>query len=151
MPGVRDPESGRRFSAEEMAWIGGHLNELRRSLSDHRYGRQMLWSGLAIGLAVHVAGFLLKASATGEPLGVLADLFYTLGWALWTGVVVVVLVEIIPAAKERQVRRWLDSYEASLRSRARTKATRGPRRTPGVKGGPPGRVPLVTPGDPRRP
>ena len=48
-----------------------------------------LWSGLAGGLAVHLVRFLLKSSATGEPAGVLADVLYTLGYALWTGVVVV--------------------------------------------------------------
>ena len=91
-------------------------------MSEHRFRRQTLWSGLAIGLVVHVVGFLLKSSTTGEPIGVLADLLYTLGWALWTGVVVVMLVEIIPAAKERQISQALDTYEAVLRSRAQTHA-----------------------------
>jgi hypothetical protein len=120
MTGVLDPESGRRYSDEELASMSEHLSEWRRFVSEHRIRRQALWSGLVIGLAVHVAGFLLKSSATGGPIGVLADLLYTLGWALWTGVVVVTLVEIIPAVKERQISRALDSYEAALRSRART-------------------------------
>jgi hypothetical protein len=122
MTGVLDPESGRHFSDEELAWIGGHLSELRRSVSEHRVRRQTLWGGLVLGLAVHVAGFLLKESAPGEPIAVLADLLYALGFALWTGVVVVALVEIIPRAKERQISRYLDAYEAALRSRARTNA-----------------------------
>jgi hypothetical protein len=119
MTGGLDPESGRRFSDDELAWFSGHLSELRRSVSERRFRRQTLWSGLAIGLAVHVAGFLLKSSATGEPIGVVADLLYTFGWALWTGIVVVAVVEIIPAAKERQISRALDVYEAALRSRTR--------------------------------
>jgi hypothetical protein len=139
MTGVLDPESGRRFSDEELTWLGGHLSELRRSVSEHRVRRQTLWGGLALGLAVHVAGFLLKASAPGEPLAVLADLLYALGWALWTGVVVVALVEIIPKAKERQISRYLDAYEAALCARARTNERRGPRQTPGGKGRPAGR------------
>ena len=105
---VLDPESGRPFNDDELAWFSGHLSELRRSVSEHQIRRQTLWLGFAIGLVVHVAGFLLKSSATGEPIGVVADLLYTLGWALWTGVVVVTLVDIWPAAKERQISRALD-------------------------------------------
>jgi hypothetical protein len=48
-----------------------------------------------------------------------ADLLYALGWALWTGAVVVVFVQIIPEAKRRQIERWLDAYEATLREKAR--------------------------------
>ena len=124
MTGVRDPESGRTFNDTELAWIGAHLTDLRRSVAERRIRNWMLWSGLGIGLVAHVAGFLLKAAVTGEPIGVLADLLYTLGWALWSGVVVVALVEIIPAAKERQISRALDAYEAALRSPARAKDDR---------------------------
>jgi hypothetical protein len=116
---VFDPETGRIFSEDELAWISGHMRDLRRIVAERRIQRQTLWSGLAIGLAVHVAGFLLTSSAAGEPIGALADLLYTLGWALWTGVVVVAVVEIIPAAKERQISQYLAFYEAALRSRAR--------------------------------
>jgi hypothetical protein len=52
-----------------------------------------------VGLAVHVCGFLLKSWETTEPLSVLADLLYTLGWALWTGVVVVVFIQLYPETK----------------------------------------------------
>ena len=120
MTGMRDPERGAVISDEELGWAADHLGELRRSVSEHRFRNQLLWSGLAIGLAAHVIGYLLKSSGPGEPMAVLADLLYTLGWALWTGVVVVALVEIIPAVKERQISRALDVYEAAHRSRART-------------------------------
>jgi len=91
MTGSRDPESGRLIRDEELDWVADHLGELRRSVSKHRIRNQLLWSGLAIGLAAHVVGYLLKSSATGEPIAVLADVLYTLGYALWTGVVVVAL------------------------------------------------------------
>jgi hypothetical protein len=54
---------------------------------------------LVAGLAAHVGGFLLESSATTEPPKLVADLLYQLGLALWTGVVVVVFVEIWPEAK----------------------------------------------------
>ena len=65
------------------------------------------------------AGFLLKSSATTEPYELVADLLYTFGWALWTGVVVVVFLQIIPEAKRRHFKMALDAYEAALRDEAR--------------------------------
>jgi hypothetical protein len=47
------------------------------------------------------------------------DLIYTFGWALWTGVVVVVFVQIWPEAKRRQFKQALDAYEASVSDQAR--------------------------------
>jgi hypothetical protein len=56
---------------------------------------------------------------TTEPLLLVADLLYALGWSLWTGVVVVLFVQIWPEAKRRQLKRSLDAYEAVLREKAR--------------------------------
>jgi hypothetical protein len=72
-----------------------------------------------VGLAAHVGGYALRWSVTSEPLGLVADLLYALGYALWTGVVVVVFVQIIPEAKRRQFKRALDAYEAALRDKTR--------------------------------
>jgi hypothetical protein len=43
---------------------------------------------------------------------------------VWTGVVVVVLVQVWPEAKRRQLKRWLDAYEAARPGRALAGATR---------------------------
>jgi hypothetical protein len=86
---IRDPDARER--------MGAHLDELRT---------QILWAGL-VGLVVHIGAYLLRSTGPAEPLGLVADLLYSLGFALWTGTVVVALVEIIPQAKERQV--WLPS------------------------------------------
>ena len=75
--------------------------------------------GLVLGLAAHVGGYLLTSSVTTEPLGLVADLLYALGYALWTGLVVVVFVQIIPEAKRRQFKQTLDAYEAAQREKAR--------------------------------
>jgi hypothetical protein len=112
-PRLRDPRV--------LAWFGEHLTELRRDASGQRILYQSLAFGFVIGLAAHVGGYLLRRSATTEPLGLAGDLFYTLGWALWTGAVVVVFVQIVPEAKRRQIKGALDAYEAALRDRARAK------------------------------
>jgi hypothetical protein len=101
-------------------WMDEHLAEMRRSVAEHRFRSQILWTGFVGGLAAHIAGYLLRASAPTELLGLLADLLYTLGFALWTGVVVVMMVEIIPKAKERQILRALDAYEAAVRAGSQT-------------------------------
>lgn len=69
---------------------------------------------MVVGLAAHVAGYLLKSSVTTEPFGLVADLLY----ALWTGVVVVVFVQVVPEAKRRQYKQALDAYEAAQRDQA---------------------------------
>ena len=61
---------------------------------------------------------------TTEPLLLVADLLYALGWSLWTGVVVVFFVQIWPEAKRRQLKRSLDACEAVLPEKAELEATR---------------------------
>jgi hypothetical protein len=75
--------------------------------------------GFVVGLAAHLVGYALRSSAPKEPLALIADLLNALGFALWTGVVVVVFVQVIPDAKRRQIERVLDAYEAALRDSPR--------------------------------
>jgi hypothetical protein len=110
-PLLRDPDT--------LAWMDEHLPELRRSVYGQRLQYQSLAVGFVVGLAAQVGGYLLRPSPPTEPLGVVADLLYALGWALWTGVVVVVFVQVIPEIKRRQIKRTLDAYEATLREKAR--------------------------------
>jgi hypothetical protein len=79
---------------------------------------QSLGAGFVVGLAAHVGGYLLKSSATTELFGLVADLLYALGYALWTGVVVVVFVQLYPEAKRRQYQQALDAYQAAQREQA---------------------------------
>lgn len=101
-----------------LAWMEEHLPELRGQASGQRPLYWILGIGFVVGLVTHVGGFLLKTSATTEPLMLVADLLYALGWALWTSVVVVFFVQIWPEAKRRQLKRWLDAYEAAMREKA---------------------------------
>ena len=103
------------------AWMGEHLTDLKKSVS----GQGILYTSLVIsfvvGLAAQIGGYLLLASAPGEPLGLLADLLHALGWSLWTGVVVVVFVQIIPEAKRRQIGQAIEAYEAYQRDALQAK------------------------------
>jgi hypothetical protein len=97
--------------------MGEHLADLRKNVSERRLRSQILWTAAILGLLAHSAAYLLRSSApTGVP-GLLVDLIYALGYALWTGVVVVAIVEIIPRAKERQIQQAIDAYEAAVRQK----------------------------------
>jgi hypothetical protein len=107
-----------------LAWMEEHLPAYRQQATGQRPLYWILGIGFVVGLATHVGGFLLKTSATTEPLLLVADLLYALGWSLWTGVIVVFFVQIWPEAKRRQLKRWLDAYEAMLREQARAGSDR---------------------------
>lgn len=108
---LRDPDA--------RAWMGTHLDDLRQSVAEHRFRNWVVLLGVLTGLLAHVGGYLLRISAPAEPLGLVVDLLYALGLALWTGTVVVVLTEIIPQVKERQILDAIDRYEAIEREARR--------------------------------
>ena len=49
----------------------------------------------------------------------MADLLYALGGVLWTGVVLMMFIQIYPEARKRQYKRALDAYEATVGAQAR--------------------------------
>ncbi len=109
-----------------LGWVGENLTLVRRSAFGQRILYWSLGFGFVVGLVAHVGGFLLKSSATTEPLLLVADLLYALGWALWTGVVVVVFVQIYPETKKRQFKQVLEAYEAAVGHHARAGSGRAP-------------------------
>jgi tetratricopeptide (TPR) repeat protein len=130
-PGAPRPSTDERAQGQDVlglgererdalfAWVGENLTLVRRSASGQRILYWSLGIGFVVGLAAHVGGFLLKTSTTTEPLLLVGDLLYTLGWALWTGAVVVVFTQIYPEAKRRQFKQALDAYEAAAGDQAR--------------------------------
>lgn len=108
-----------------LAWVGENLDLVRRSASGQRVLYWILATGSVIGLAAHIGGFLLKSSAA-EPLLLAGDLLYSLGMALWTGIVVALCVQVWPAIKKRQFRQVLDAYEAAGRRDLSGPATNAP-------------------------
>jgi hypothetical protein len=121
---VPDDEIGPLLNdPDTQAWFEKHLDDLRQDAYGQRILYRILAAAFVLGLAAYVAGYLLRPSATTEPFGLLADLLYTFGFALWTAAVVVVLVEIVPEVKRRQIRQALEAYEAIRRDKARRKDT----------------------------
>lgn len=104
---------GERERDAMLAWVGENLPLVRRTASGQRPMYWILGTVFVVGLAAHVGGFLLKTWVTTEPLLVVGDLIYTFGWALWTGAVVVVFIQVWPEVKRRQYKQALDAYEAA--------------------------------------
>jgi F0F1-type ATP synthase assembly protein I len=115
VPAVSERQEGKeeldKLTDLERAWIGEHRSELRRSASGLRLLRASLIVGFVIGLTAHVGGYLLRSAVETEPFELLADLLYGLGFALWTGVVVVAFAQVWPEWKKRQINALLDAYE----------------------------------------
>src|SRR5215471_11926985 len=109
-----------------LAWVDENLTQARQAASGQRVFYWILGMGFVVGLAAHIGGFLLKTSATTEPLMLLSDLLYALGWALWTSVVVVLFVQIWPEAKKRQYKQALDAYEGARGRQARAGGGQAP-------------------------
>ena len=108
-----------------LTWVGENLTDVRRIASGKRVQQWILWLSLVIGLLAYVAGYVVRSSFTSEPLAFFGDLLYALGYALWTGVVVVVFLQIIPEMKRRQYKQVLDAYERAQHAGDRGEADQG--------------------------
>jgi hypothetical protein len=106
------------------AWMEEHAAELRQTVAGQRILYSSLVVSFVVGLAAHIAGYALLLSAPPGPLGLLAELVHALGWALWTGVVVVIFVQIIPEVKRHQIKQALEAYEALQREKAKASGKR---------------------------
>ena len=115
-----------QISAEELAWAAANLPMLHGWVSGQKFLRDALVLVFVLGLTVHIAGYLLIITANGDPVSLLADLLSTLGTTLWTGVVLVVFLEILPDARRRWMSHRLEAYEAALRDQGRLTAEAGP-------------------------
>ena len=100
-----DPGARARFEA--------HLTEMRNDAYGQRFLYFTLVTTFVVGLIAYVAGYELRSDVATEPLGLLADMLYTFGFALWTAAVIVELLEVVPEVKRRQIRRALEAFEAS--------------------------------------
>jgi hypothetical protein len=116
------------------AWFKAHLPKLRRSASGSFFYRTLA-AAFVLGLGAQIGGYELKSSSPGEPLGLIADLLYAFGWSLWTGCVVVLFLEVIPAVKQRQLQRAVRSYEASVREDAERTGQKAPEQGPQTREG----------------
>jgi hypothetical protein len=106
-------EDRHEWTKQELEVIGEYLPQIRRSLSDQSIVKTYLAIAFVLGLIAQVVGYLLKQSVGPDLVGLGVDLLYSLGLALWTGVVITYFVQVLPEAKRRQIIKGLEAYEAS--------------------------------------
>ena len=111
--------------SQVLDWFNDNLADVRKAAFGQRLLYQSLGVAFILGLIAYVAGYLLRTGATTEPIGLLADLLYGFGLALWTGVIVALFSQVIPEIKRRQFRAALGAYEAALRERGNAGPDRG--------------------------
>ena len=106
-------------------WMDEHLAELKQTVSGQRLVYTSLIVSFVVGLVAHGGGYALLISTPVGFLGLLADLLHALGWSLWTGVVVVVFIDIFPQVKRRQIQQAVDAYESLKRERSKARGKSG--------------------------
>lgn len=120
MTGRTDPEKPHHLLSDvDMEYIEKNPEVLTSWLSRDRVLWWSLGTAFVLGLIAHISGYLLKSSATSEPWGLVAELLYALGFALWTGVVVTLFVQVLPDAKMRQLNEALAEYQEWQKERRR--------------------------------
>ena len=107
------------FNEDELRWAAQNLPKIRGWISGRRFLYQAVITTVIVGLIAHVAGYLLAESGSGEPIGLVADLLGNFGVALWTGAVLVMLVQVLPDYQQRTALRLVEQSEASLREKNR--------------------------------
>ena len=116
---TRTPEKP-EFTDEELALIAENQDLIKPYLTGTKFLYEFLVIAFVIGLIAHVVGYWLQLSLTAEPFRLVAELVYSMGGALWTGVVVIGFVQVFPEAKLRQLRRAMAAIEARKRGTSKT-------------------------------
>jgi hypothetical protein len=121
-PGLISTDQPRSGSTErELAWIAAHPDRARAWSESSRISTLAMATTLALGLLVHLVGYLVGAGAIGLPAWAPSDLVATLvsnlGIVLWTSVVLVVFLEVLPNRTHRRARRAMALAAATLRDR----------------------------------
>jgi len=123
----RPPDTGSRPAPtdEDVAWVASHLPEVRRRLAGNEILYWWIGGTVVLGLIANVAGFLWTSVATGTLDGLVAELLRNLGTALWTGAVLVLLLQVLPDIQRRAAIRSLHRYEQEIEAGAGRDEGRG--------------------------
>lgn len=112
---------GPATNEREIAWIAAHPDRARAWSESSRISTLAMATTLALGLAVHLVGYMVGTGAIGlpdwAPPDLVATLVSNLGIVLWTSVVLVVFLEILPNRTHRKARRAMARAADVLRDR----------------------------------
>jgi hypothetical protein len=106
---------------KEVDWVLSHPARARAWSDSGKISAVAMAATLALGLAVHVAGFAIGSGALPAPdwlpVELTATLVSNLGIVLWTSVVLVVFLDTLPARARRRAARSLALAAQALEER----------------------------------
>lgn len=110
-----------QFSKEELDWVAANLDDTRGWARGDRIVTWTLAVTFVIGLVAYLTGFALGGDAlqlpAGWPTDLIADLLANLGVVLWTSVILVVFIEVVPNWQQRRAQAWARGALSALRER----------------------------------
>jgi hypothetical protein len=110
-----------RFSKEELDWVAANLEDAMGWARGRYIVRWTLVGTFLTGLVVHVLGFGLTSGGltlpAGWPADLIGELLSSLGIALWTSVILVVFLEILPTWQQHRAETWARAALIALRDR----------------------------------
>lgn len=108
-----------RALEREVSWVVAHPGRARSWSESGRISAMAMVATLALGLVVHVVGYAVGNHVISLPTWIPADLASTLisnlGIVLWTSVVLVVFLEVLPARARRRATRSMELAATKLR------------------------------------
>ncbi len=95
-----------RSLEKELAWVAAHPGSARSWAESRRISALSMAATFALGLLVHLVGYAIGTGGIKVPAWAPADLLATLvsnlGIVLWTSVILVVFLEVLPARARRR-------------------------------------------------
>jgi hypothetical protein len=118
-----DPDRRSKALNRQVAWVVAHPASARAMSDARRISTLAMATTFALGLVVHIAGYGIGTRAIPMPDWLPADLASTLvsnlGIVLWTSVILVVFLEILPARTRRRAARSMSLAATALRDEGR--------------------------------
>ena len=118
-----DPNRRSRSLDKQVAWVVAHPASARAMSDSSRISTLAMATTFALGIVVHLAGYGIGSRSIPIPDWVPADLASTLvsnlGIVLWTSVILVVFLEILPARTRRRAARSMSLAAETLRDQGR--------------------------------
>jgi hypothetical protein len=108
---------------KQVAWVVAHPASARAMSDSRRISTLAMATTFVVGLMVHLAGYGIGTRSIPMPDWLPADLASTLvsnlGIVLWTSVILVVFLEILPARTRRRAARSMSLAATTLRDQGK--------------------------------
>ena len=112
-----------QYGPDELAWVAEHPDSARGWADADRILAWSMTVTLVVGLALNLVGYGIGSGAISTPGWLPGDLtsqlVSDLGVILWTSVILVLFIEIIPERSRRRAARYLAGARDALREQGR--------------------------------